>query len=110
MNIIKLLTNEWQEMTEKLLKCELIDLNEYKDLCRRTHNIVHNFSDKDTVPKEICNLILELQWFSWWVADAEWTPMHGLYQELGNIVTALVCLFYGPDEKYNDIEPFLDKL
>ena len=59
MNIIKLLTREWSEMTEKLLKCDFIDLDEFKDLCRRTHNIVHDFSDKDTVPKEICDLILE---------------------------------------------------
>lgn len=110
MNIIKLLTKEWSDMTEKLLKCELIDINELKDLCRRTHNIVHTFSNKDTVPKEMCNLILELQWFSWWIADAEWTPMHGLYQELGNVITALQCHFFSLDEKYGDIEPFLDCL
>lgn len=110
MNLIKLLTNEWRRMTENLLKCELIDLDEFKDLSRRTHNIVHDFSDKDTVPKEICDLILELQWFSWWVADAEWTPMHGLYQELGNVVTALHGHFFNYDEKYNSIEPFLNNL
>ncbi len=57
----------------------------------------------------MCSLILELQWFSWWVADAEFTPMHGLYQELGNIVTALHGQFWG-DEECNDIEPFLDVL
>lgn len=107
MNIIKLLTREWSEMTEKLLKCELIDIDEIKDLCRRSHNIIHNFSNKDTVPKEMCNLILELQWFSWWIADAQWTPMHGLYQELGNVVTALHGHFFNYDDKYNDIETFL---
>lgn len=108
MNTIETLTKEWKEMTEKLLKCELINLDTFKDLSRKTHNLMYEYSNKDSVPKEICHLLLELQWFSWWVADAEFTPMHGLYQELGNVINALICLFSGPDEKYNDIEPFLD--
>lgn len=46
----------------------------------------------------MCNLFLKLQWFSWWGADAEWFPMHGLYQELGNVITALQCHLFGPDK------------
>lgn len=110
MNLIKLLTNEWQEMTEKLWKCEFIDIDEIKKLSRETFNIMHEYSNKDYVPKEMCELILEMRWFAWWVADAECTPMHGLCQELGNIVTAVHCHLRGDDEKYNDIEFFLDKL
>ncbi|MBQ8298277.1 MAG: hypothetical protein IJX99_00100 [Clostridia bacterium] len=89
MNTIETLKKEWAEMVEKLLRCELIDIEEIKELSRKTHNIMHEYSNKEYVPKEMCNLFLELQWFSWWVADAEFTPMHGLYQELGNVITAL---------------------
>ena len=110
MNTIETLIKEWKEMTEQLLRCEFIDVEEIKDLSRRTHKLMQEYSTKELVPKTMCELIQEMEWFSWWVADAECTPMHGLYQELGDIVTALVCLFYGPDEKYNNIEPFLDKL
>ena len=110
MDTIETLTDKWKEMTEKLLRCEFIDIEEIKELARKTHSLMYECSTKEVVSKTICQLISEMEWFSWWVADAEFTPMHGLYQELGDIVTALVCLFYGPDEKYNNIEPFLDKL
>ena len=110
MKTIETLTKEWGEMVESLWKCEFIDIDEIKKLSRETFNIMHEYSNKDYVPKEMCELILEMRWFAWWVADAECTPMHGLYQELGNIVTALHCHLRGDDEEYNDIEPFLDKL
>ena len=97
-------------MVESLWKCEFIDIDEIKKLSRETFNIIQEYSTKEWVPKTMCQLVSKMEWFSWWVADAECTPMHGLYQELGDIVTALVCLFYGPDKKYNNIELFLDKL
>ena len=109
MNKIEILTNEWREMTDKILKCELIDLEEIKDLSRRSHAFMSEYTNKEYVPKEMCSLMLELQWFSWWVGDAEFSPMHGLYQELGNITTALHGRFWG-DEECKDIEPFLDEL
>lgn len=109
MNTIELLTKEWKEMTEKLLKCEFIDIDEIKKLSRETFNIMHEYSNKDFIPKQMCSLLMEMHWFSWWVADAEFTPMHGLYQALGNIVTALHGQFWG-DEECGDIEPFLDEL
>ena len=110
MNLIRTLTHEWSEMTEKLLKCEMIDIDDIKALSRKTHNVMREFSNKELVPKDICHLVLELQWFSWWVADIEFTPMHGLYQELGNIITVLHGMLFNYDDQYKNIEPFLDFL
>ena len=109
MSTIELLINEWRAMSDLILKAELIDLDNIKDLSRRTHTIMREYSNKESVPKEMCSLYLELQWFSWWVGCAEFSPMHGLYQELGNIVDALHGQFWG-DEECKDIESFLDVL
>ena len=109
MKEIELLKKEWAEMVETLWKCELIDIDEIKDVSRRTYVIMREYSNKEFVPKEMCSLIMEMHWFSWWVADAECSPMHGLYQELVDIISALSYLLYG-DEECKDIELFLDKL
>ena len=78
-------------MVESLWKCELIDVEEIKVVSRRTHNIMREYSNKELVPKQMCSLIMKMHWFSWWIADSECSPMHGLYPELVGIINALIC-------------------
>ena len=110
MNELELLTKEWLNLTDGLLRLELIDINRFKELARETHTLLHEYSVQNFVPKEACQLLLELQWFSWWVADVEASPMHGLYQEIGDTMFALIGHFFGYSPEYESIEPFLVSL
>lgn len=95
MNELELLTTEWIQLTDGLLKLEMINVDQFKSLVEATHVVILEYSDKHFVPKAMCSLILELQWFAWWVADLEGSPMHGLYQEIGNTLFGLIHLFFG---------------
>lgn len=99
MNELTLLTQEWVPLTDKLLKLEIIDMDYFKSLVQKTHLMILEYSSQHFVPKEMCQLLLELQWFAWWVADLESSPMHGLYQEMGNALFGLINLFFEATEE-----------
>ena len=102
MNELELLTTEWKQLTDGLIKLEMINMDQFKSLVKATHTSILGYSDKHFVPKEMCSLILELQWFAWWVADLESSPMHGLYQEIGNTLFGLISLFFGIESQFEE--------
>ncbi len=83
---INLLIEQWDLITDDVIRFKEIDIENLKELLTDTYEILKGHSKEDLVPKEICALLLAVKDFFWWVSDLEETPIHHLYQQIGNIL------------------------
>lgn len=90
---INILTEDWDLITDNVIRFEEIDIENLKSLLTDTYEILKSYSKEKLVPKEISGLLLAVKNFSWWVMDLEETPLHHLYQQIGNIVSEMNISF-----------------
>ena len=83
---INLLIEQWDLITDDVIRFKEIDIEELKELLTDTYKILKSYSKDELVPKEISGLLLAAKDFFWWVIDLEETPIHHLYQQIGNIL------------------------
>jgi hypothetical protein len=91
--VIDELVSQWCEMTEVVLHLENVDLGKLRKLFRETYVVVEEYSKEYLVPKNITELLLELNDFGWWVCDLEETPLHKFYQPIFSLTNALSGYF-----------------
>lgn len=107
---IEELTCDWHAITEKVIELNELDLSVLQELFRETYSVLDRFSHEKLVPKKISKLLLEMNDFGWWVMDLDETPLHGFYQEILSLTTALSKYFLTRDCDIEDIEKAIDKI
>lgn len=90
---IKSLIEQWDLITDDVIRFKEIDIEELKELLTDTYKILKSYSKDELVPKEISGLLLAVKDFYWWISDLEETPLHHLYQQIGNIVSEMNISF-----------------
>ena len=109
---IKSLIEQWDLITDDVIRFKEIDIEELKGLLTDTYKILKSYSKDELVPKEISGLLLAVKDFFWWVSDLEETPLHHLYQQIGNILREMNVGFLikgFEDEKVEILIKELDK-
>ncbi len=91
--LIEELICQWDELTEKVIHFENVDLTRLQKLFRETHSVIEEYSKENLVPKKISELLLNMNDFSWWVGDLEETPLHKFYQPIISLTNALSRYF-----------------
>jgi len=104
------LSYEWHIITGKVIGFEKIDFKKLHKLFKESYDVIEEFSKEKLVPKEISDLLLEMNDFAWWVSDLDETPLHEFYQEIINLVTALKKYFLTRDCNVEAIKSNIEKL
>ena len=77
---------------------------------KESYDVIEEFSKEKLVPKEISDLLIEMNDFGWWVSDLDETPLHEFYQEIINLVTALKKYFLTRDCDVEAIKDTIEKI
>jgi hypothetical protein len=93
---IKRLTEEWEDVTDKVIQFENPGCDKVSSLFRETFDLLNEYRNSDLIPKQISALLLQIHDFGWWVSDLEETPLHCYYQEIVSIICELNTYFLTP--------------
>ena len=107
---IKRLTEEWEDVTDKVIRFIDPGCDRIRGLFRETFDLFDRHRESDFVPKELCKLLLEMHDFRWWSSDLEETPMHNYYREITSIVYALNSYLLSPVSNSEEILENIDKI
>ena len=107
---IEQLIYEWHTVTGEVIRFEKIDFSRLHKLFKESYDVIEEFSKEKLVPKEISDLLIEMNDFGWWVSDLDETPLHKFYQEIINLVTALKKYFLTRDCDVEAIKSNIEKL
>lgn len=107
---INILTEDWDLITDNVIRFVEIDIENLKSLLTDTYEILKSYSKEKLVPKEISGLLLAVKDFYWWVSDLEETPLHHLYQQIGNIVSEMNISFLIKGFEDGKIESLIKEL
>lgn len=110
MERIQKLSNGWRSATENVIRFEELDLADVRELFKETYSVLDEFSKENLVPKQISELLIEMNDFSWWVSDLADTPMYVFYEEIIKLVSALNRYFLTRDYDIRVIENTIEKI
>ena len=107
---IKRLTEEWEDVTDKVIRFMDPGCDRIRGLFRETFDLLDRYSESDFVPKELCKLLLEMHDFMWWSSDLEETPMHRYYGHITDIVYGLNSSLFVPIHSPEEIIKMIDEI
>ena len=94
---ISAVTNEWIQMTHKVLHLKRIPTTEIRNLLKDTYEILTFYHKQEIVPKTVCEMLLEMDGFLYFasmITDKEFDDDPYLYQAIHCIVKALKTGFF----------------
>ena len=104
------LTHEWRSASSKLIASESFNHAKMHDLLQNTYQLLDKYSTEAAVPKELCELLLEMHDFSWWVSELEDTPLHYLSQDLCFLICELHKVLLTRDADTGMIEKITSRI
>ena len=107
---IEELSCDWYTITGEVIGFEKIDFSRLHKLFKESYDVIEELSKEKLVPKEISDLLVEMNDFGWWVSDLDETPLHEFYQEIMNLVTALKQYFLTRDCDVEAIKNNIEKI
>lgn len=107
---IKMLTQEWGDVTDKVIRFENPGCDRIRGLFKETFDLLDRYRDLDFVPKQTSALLLQMHDFGWWISDLEETPLHCYYQEIVSVVCDLNTYFLTPVSNSEEIIKNIDKI
>ena len=90
-------TADWIQMTHQVLDLKRIPSIEIQDLFRRTYEVLNHYHKEDMIPKELSEMLLEMDGFLYFAAlitDKEFDDNPYLYQAVHSIAEALKAGFF----------------
>lgn len=81
MNIDELI-REWKLLTDEVIELKNIETARLRWIFAETNQSLAELSNDNLVPKQVIELLLEINDFGWWVSSLNDTPLHEHYQEL----------------------------
>ncbi|MBE6775861.1 MAG: hypothetical protein E7543_06695 [Ruminococcaceae bacterium] len=104
------IARDWRSVTEKVIQFEKPDLDKLKGLFQETYELIEEYSRAGSVPKGVCEVLLELHKFGWWVGDLDDTPIHYLYREIIDIMYDLEKYFLTRDADIETVKETIEKI
>ena len=95
---------DWRSVTEKVIQFEKPDLDKLKGLFQETYELIEEYSRNGMVPKGICEVLLELHEFGWWVGNLDDTPIHYLFEDIVTVMYGLEKYFLTRDADIEKIK------
>lgn len=102
------ITAEWIQMTYRTLDLKRIPSLELRDLFKRTYEVLHTYHRQELVPKEMCEMLLEMDGFFYFasmITDKEFDDDPSFYQAAHAIGEALKTGFF--ESRYECEYPLL---
>lgn len=94
---ISAVTNEWIQMTHKVLHLKRIPTTEIRNLLKDTYEILTFYHKQEIVPKTVCEMLLEMDsffYFASMITDKEFDDNPYLYQAIYSIADSLKTDFF----------------
>ena len=104
------IAEKWRLVTEKVIQFEKPDLNKLKSLFQETYELIEEYSRNGIVPKGICEVLLEMREFCWWIGDLDDTPIHYLFEDVATVVCDLEKYFFTRDADTDKIEMIINEI
>ena len=103
---------DWHEMTGVAIAQEGFDFRKLQKLFRETYGVIEKFSKEKLVPKQMSELLLEMNDFGWWITvpDLGDAPLHEFYQEMLSLIAALNKYFLTRDYNVAAIEKAIENI
>lgn len=103
------IARDWRSVTEEVIQFEKPDLNKLKGLFQETYNLIEEYSRNGMVPKGICEVLIELHEFGWWVGNLDDTPIHYLFEDIVTIMYGLEKYFLTRDADTEKIKRIINE-
>ena len=103
------IAENWRSVTQEVIELRKPSLIELRRLFKETFELIEEYSRNGIVPKGVCEVLLEMHEFCWWVGDLDDTPIHYLYREIVEIVYGLERYFFTWDADVEEIEKNIEK-
>lgn len=104
------IARDWRSVTEKVIQFEKPDLDKLKSLFQETYELIEEYSRNSMVPKGICEVLIEMHEFGWWVGNLDDTPIHYLFEDIVTIMYGLEKYFLTRDADTDTIKTTIEKL
>ena len=104
------LAEAWDSITQEVIEFRTPDFKELHRVFSETNELVEEYCRAGSVPKGVCEVLIEMHKFSWWVADLDDTPIHYLYREFIEIVYGLERYFFTWDANVETIKGKINSL
>lgn len=85
----KELADGWKAATDHVLSDKAIDRKVLSDLFQDTYLLIKKYSTETMIPRELYQVLWEMNDFHWWVIQSEETPIHYLHQKITTLVIDL---------------------
>ena len=82
----KELADGWKAATEQVLSDEVIDRKVLSNLFQETYLLIKEYSTEKMIPRELYQVLWEMNDFHWWVIQSEETPIHFLCLDITSLV------------------------
>ena len=107
---IEQLSYEWHTVTGEVIGFEKIDFSRLHKLFKESYDVIEEFSKEKLVPKEISDLLIEMNDFGWWVSDLDETPLHRYHQEIVSMMYELKGMFLKSGADTQKIKNLIEKI
>lgn len=104
------LAEDWRSLTQEVIEFKSPDFKELHRVLNETYELIEEYSRNGIVPKGICEVLLEMHDFCWWIGDLDDTPIHYLYREIVEIVYGLEKYFLTRDADTDKIELIINEM
>ena len=88
MNIEELI-QAWKSLTDDVIEFKNIEPARLRWIFAETNQSLAELSNDNLVPKQVIELLLEINDFGWWVSSLNDTPLHEHYQEVLDRIAGL---------------------
>ena len=103
------IARDWRSVTEEVIQFEKPDLSKLKGLFQETYNLIEEYSRTGMVPKGVCEVLIELHEFGWWVGNLDDTPIHYLFEDIVTIMYGLEKYFLTRDADIEKIKRVINE-
>ena len=103
------IARDWRSVTEEVIQFEKPDLNKLKGLFQETYELIEEYSRNSMVPKGICEVLIEMHEFGWWVGNLDDTPIHYLFEDIVTIMYGLEKYFLTRDADIEKIKRIINE-
>ena len=104
------IAENWRSITQTVIELRKPNLTELRILFKETYELLEEYSRNGMVPKGICEVLLEMHEFCWWVGDLDDTPIHYLFEDVATVVYDLEKYFLTWDADTDKIEMIINEV
>lgn len=104
------IAENWRSVTQEVIELRNPDLIELRRLFKETYELIEEYSRNGIVPKGVCEVLLEMREFCWWIGDLDDTPIHYLFEDVATVVCDLEKYFFTRDADTDKIEMIIKEI